>query len=549
MKQLIFLAAFTLVAIAKISAQAVPAPHLEQRGKATQLIVGGQPFLVLGGELYNSSSSSIPFLDELWAPLKKMNLNTVLAAVAWEQLEPQEGKYDFTVVDGIIKGAKSNKMKVVLLWFGSWKNGLSHYAPLWVKSDIKRFPRILLENGKSTETISATSEEAARADAKAFGAMMKHVKEVDASDQTVIMVQVENEVGIIGGIRDHSSIANDLFAKPVPKILMDGIVKFKAELQPAFKTLWQSAGSKTSGNWTEVFGNGPAADEAFMAWHYASYINRVAEAGKSQYNLPMFINAWIVQPNDKKPGDYPSGGPQAHVHDIYRIGAPSIDIKSPDVYLPGFKDVAALYHHPWNPLFIPESFAGIDGASNAFYSIGKFNGIGYSPFGIDRKVDTPSNTPIAKAYFLLGQLTPAILAAQAAGNISGMSLSFPDSIRSFELGGYKITVTLRKNWNGVIQAPKGYCIIMHTSPNEFTIAGSNVDVTFIPATPGPSMSGIASVWEGTYNNSMWIPGRLLNGDDIMMSYNLAEEAMENRTGTGARLLEEPSIVKVLLYRF
>lgn len=524
-------------------------PRLEKRGKATQLIVDGKPFLILGGELHNSSSSDLQYLDPLWEPLQKMNLNTALVAVSWQLVEPQEGKFDFSLVDGIVKGARDHNMKLILLWFGSWKNGLSHYAPDWVKQDYKRFPRVVLDNGKSTETISALSQEAAKADAKAFAAFMQHIKKIDASQQTVIMIQVENEVGVIGGTRDHSSFANAEFAKPVPPELLTGLRKNKKELQPSFKKLWEASGSKTSGTWTEVFGNTAAADEAFMAWHYARYINSVAAAGKAAYNLPMFVNAWIVQPTDKKPGDYPGGGPQAHVHDIWRVGAPELDFLAPDIYLPDFKDIVAVYHHPWNPLFIPESFAGINGAANAVYAIGKHSGLGYSPFGIDNKTDDPSQTPIAKVYDLLKQLTPDITKAQEKGSVTAVSIDTLDKPEPLILGDYSIHTRLRSNWNGVRQADKGYAIIIQIDKNEFIVAGADVDVVFVPASSGPRMAGIASVYEGKYEGNSWKPGRLLNGDDIMMSYKLDEEAAANKTGTGARLKSEPTILKVKLYRY
>jgi hypothetical protein len=510
-------------------------PRLEKRGHSTQLIVEGKPFLVLGGELHNSSSSDLSYLRPLWAPIKQMNLNTALAAVSWELIEPKEGTFDFSLVDGILQGARANHLHVILLWFGSWKNGLSHYTPAWVKKDTKRFPRIVLENGKPTETISALSDNACKADAHAFAALMHHVKAVDAVNKTVIMMQVENEVGIIGGTRDHSAAANDAFAKPVPAQLLEGIHK----------------NPSASGNsWTDVFGNANAADEAFMAWHYAQYINAVAKAGKAEYNIPMFVNTWIVQPEDKKPGDYPAGGPQSHVHDIWRTGAPAIDIFAPDIYLKDFKRITSLYHHDWNPLFIPESFSGKDGAANAFYAIGRHHAIGYSPFGIDGKTtDTPSQTPVAKAYKLLAQLSPEILAAQSKDEIAAVSLDSINASETIALGGYKITVTLRKNWSGVTMASQGYGLIIHTGPDTFIVAGADIDATFVPDSPGPSIAGILSVREGAYVNGQWKPGRWLNGDDIMVSYKLADEAAANRSGTGARIKEEPAILHIALYRY
>lgn len=539
----IILSSFLSLSFAQSSA-----PRLEKRGQATQLIVNGKPFLLLAGELHNSSSSNLDYLSTLWKPLKQQHLNTALVAVSWELVEPQEGKFDFSLVDGILKGGRDNNLKIVLLWFGSWKNGLSHYAPEWVKKDTRRFPRIKLENGRSTETISALSTEAMNADAKAFAALMKHVKKADASKQTVIMVQVENEVGVIGAARDYSDFANVEFAKAVPSELMQSLIAHKNELQPQLKSLWEQNGSKTGGTWSQVFGKSASADEAFMAWNYAKYINTVTAAGKAEYNLPMFVNAWIVQPEDKRPGDYPSGGPQSHVHDIWRAAAPTVDILSPDIYLQDTKGITAMYKHSWNPLFIPESFAGLDGAANAFYVIGRHDAIGYSPFGIDNKAEKPAETPIAKAYNILSQLTPEITKAQSEGKITAFTLK-SDSVQTAELAGYKINITLRKNWSGVTQASQGYGLVITTAPDEFTVAGSNIDVTFVPLSAGPKMAGLSWVREGIVENGVWKPGRLLNGDNIMISYKLAEQAAANKTGTGIRLLDEPSISKLKLYRF
>lgn len=522
-------------------------PHLEKKGNATQLIVDGKPFLVLGGELHNSSTSSPEYMQPLWPKLASFNLNTALAAVSWELVEPVEGKFDFSLVDAMLKGARESNLKLILLWFGSWKNGLSHYAPFWVKKDFSRFPRVKLTNGKATETITPLGIEGMKADAKAFAALMKHIREVDSKNHTVIMIQVQNEVGVIGGARDFSAMANAAFNKAVPKELMDQLQKNKNELQPSLKKLWADAGSKTSGTWQEVFGKTNAADEAFMAWNYAQHTNAVAKAGKAEYPLPMFVNAWIVQPEDKGPGDYPSGGPQSHVHDIWRAGAPQIDIFAPDIYLPDFAGITAMYHHSWNPLFIPESFADSLGASNAFYAIGHYKAIGYSPFGIDNRV-TP-NSALPKAYKTLSLMAAEILDAQSKGTIDAIAVR-NDSVQKINIGGYTLEAAKRISRRERDIPALGYALIINTSKDEFTIAGYNIDISFVPSSPGPAIAGFADVWEGTFENGKWKQGRKLNGDNIMRSYKLADEAAKDQTGTVARFDgKEPSILKIRLYRF
>ena len=301
-------------------------PHLQKRGKAIQLKVNGKPYLILGGELHNSTSSSLKYMKPIWPKLAKAHLNTVLAAVSWELIEPQKGKFDFHLVDGMIRQARKNHLHLILLWFGSWKNGQSTYAPIWVKKDEKKFPLVKIKNGKHIDVLSPFSQNTLHADANAFAALMKHIKQVDGKQHTVIMVQVENEVGVLGDSRDRSQLADEYFHKNVPEKLIHYLQNHKNSLRKHIYNLWKQNGFKTAGTWTNIFGGGAATNEIFMAWQYAHFINQVAAAGKAEYPLPMYVNAWIVQPDDKAPGDYPSGGPQAHMHDIWKAAAPNIDI-------------------------------------------------------------------------------------------------------------------------------------------------------------------------------------------------------------------------------
>jgi hypothetical protein len=325
---------------------------------------------------------------------------------------------------------------------------------------------------------------------------------------------------------------------------------YEEDLHPQVRELWERNGRREAGSWNEVFGNNLLAEEYFMAWHYADYINAVATAGKAQYNLPMFVNAWIVQPEDKRAGDYPSGGPQEHVHDIWRIAAPNIDILSPDIYLPDFPAITEAYTHSWNPLFIPESFAGELGAANAFYAIGKHAAIGYSPFGIDGIADSPQASALSKSYSVLEQLTPLITGAQSDNRITAFILTKNQSLITQKLGGYKVTASLSQNMrSGEFLSDNGYGIVIWEGDDAFVVTGSNINITFVPDTTGPRMAGFLSVYEGEYLNGSWESGRLLNGDNIMVNYDLSNEAHHNRTGTGAKLGSDPSILKVKLYRF
>ena len=319
-------------------------PHFRKQGTVTQMIVDGKPFLLLAGELNNDGATSLEYMKRTWPKLVGAKLNTVLAGVSWAQIEPQEGKFDFSVLDGVIQGARSHNLRLVPLWFGTWKNGSSSYPPDWVKKDFERFPRAQIAGGESIGVLSPFSDASRDADVRAFAALMRHIKEVDGQQHTVIMIQVENEVGMVKDSRDRSPAANQAYAGPVPKELMDYLEKHKDTLMPEFRQVWEAAGFKTSGTWEEVFGKGRATDEIFMGWYLARYVGRVAEAGKAEYPLPMYVNAALPrtssiadeaakkQESAKTGGYFAMGGPMADVMDIWRAGAPRIDILSPDAY-------------------------------------------------------------------------------------------------------------------------------------------------------------------------------------------------------------------------
>src|SRR5450755_4644770 len=435
-------------------------PRLRKQGTATQLIVDGKPFLALTGELGNNTATSLENMQAIWPKLVSGNLNAALLAVSWAQTEPTEGKYDFALVDGLIKEARSNHLKIVFLWFGSWKNGLSSYAPVWVKQDYKRFPRIRLQDGRTMELLSTLGDATRDADARAYRALMRHIKEVDGVQHTVLMMQVENEVGVLRDSRDRSAPANAAFAGPVPKQLMDYLQRHKDSLSPELREVWAAQGFKTSGTWEEVFGPGKPAsvempiqtksppmsaeehqtgwrklhwpvDEIFMAWHYARFVNKVIEEGKAEYNIPMFVNAWLQQPNMAWPGTYPSGGPLPQVHDVWRAGAPAADLLAPDLYLQYFDEVCERFTRNGNPLFIPETSAN---AANVLAAFGKYGAIGFSPFFIERAVSPDSD--LAAAYRVVGQMAPAIAAQQGTDSITAVRMNQGDAPLKVKLGNY-----------------------------------------------------------------------------------------------------------------
>jgi len=540
-------------------------PHLQKQGTATQLIVNNKPFLILGGEVANTASSSLDYMNKVWPNLNKLNFNTVLIGVAWAWVEPEEGKFDFSLVDGLLEGARSHNLKVVFIWFGSWKNGISSFVPTWVKANQDRFPRVQVRSGKSIEVLSTLSETNRDSDTHAYTAFMRHIREVDSKKNTVLMIQLENEVGVLGDSRDHSKPANDAFAKSVPKELMDYLIKNKTTLLPEIHKVWETTGFKTAGSWEEVFGSSPATDEIFMAWNYAKYMDKIAAAGKAEYPIPVFTNSWIVQPTDKVPGDYPSGGPEPLTLEIWRAGATHIDINAPDIYLPNFDEWVALFNRNGNPLFVPESRGDLGGAANAYYAIGQHAAIGYSPFGVDNtarllalrpgpEVKAPEeleNLPLAKAYATLQQLSSLILEHQGKGTIAGAWLNSNKQTQEIQLGNYKLSVELwRDRRNPESIAELGYGIFIAVGPDEYVISGYDIKVTFTPTTPGPPIAGLASVETGKFEKGQWIPDRKLSGDDILLRYDLGAAADVNQSGSGLQFRGfTHTIQRVKLYRY
>jgi Domain of unknown function (DUF5597)/Beta-galactosidase len=548
--------------------------HLEKHGTTSQLIVDGQPFLVLGGELANTASSSTEYMKPVWPRLAQMHLNTVLTGMSWAQFEPAEGKFDYALIDGLLAGARQQNLKIIFVWFGSWKNGISSFAPAWVKVDQNRFPRAQLGSGRSIEVLSTLSPENMKADSTAYKAFMHHLRDVDSDKHTVIMIQIENEVGVLGDSRDRSAEANEAFARPVPKQLTDYLQGHRPTLRPELKKVWDANGDKTLGTWTEVFGSG-MSDELFMAWNYAHYMNQVTKAGKTEYPVPVFTNTWIVQPEDRGPGDYPSGCPEPHVLDVWRAAGPDIDINAPDIYLPNFAEWIALFHQNGNPLFVPESRGDATGVADAFYAIGQHDAIGYSPFGIENvsRLLTPSSSPaasnqmpmasldvqslpLAKGYDVLGQLAPLILKHQGTGSIGAVSLNPGQLNQSIAVGNYVVTVSRVQNRRSTAVASTAadaaptFAIAIATGPDDYVIAASNAEITFSPNTPGPPIAGLAQVQAGHFVDGAWVPGRWLNGDDVLLNYKLAEAAATNQSGSGLRFAADgPTIQSVKLYRY
>jgi hypothetical protein len=543
MKKLLYLIAILSLNVAVAQNKSVP--HLENKNGSVQLMVNNQPFLMFSGELHNSSAGSAHYMRSIWSRMAKQNLNTVIAPVSWELVEPQEGVFDFSLVDSMLVGARKENLKLVLIWFASWKNGRSTYVPEWVKTDTKRFPLAMSKNDKPLNVLSTLSKNACDADAKAFSELMKYIKKVDANDHTVLMIQVENEIGILGSIRDYSEIANNAFKDQVPNELMRYLEKNKSALFPALEKVWAANGYKKKGTWEEVFGTGAKyegedwqpnysfyTEEIFMAWNYAQYVGEIAKKGKNQYEIPMYANAWLRQPHAKSPGQYPSGGPLPEVIDIWRAAAPAIDFIAPDIYATEVFDwVCTEFTRSGNPLFIPETKVGPAGAARAFYTFGKYNAMGYAPFGIDGGglllSANPDDHSIEKVYGCLKNLEPTIQKYKGSDQMTGLFIDDKKRSDKIDMGDYTVSLvpnSLSGSFGLVgVQVKEEVksedvatgLIVLKLAENEFLVAGG-IGGSLIHVTKGPTNKseniGYAAVDEISFENGVMKSHRL-NGDE------------------------------------
>ena len=543
-----------ITSIASILAMlAFAQPQLEHRDNSTaRIIANGKPMLMIGGELGNSSASTPDDVNRTFEDLFQLGVNTVLAPVSWELIEPVEGQFDMSSLDVILTEARRNKLKVVLLWFGAWKNSMSCYAPEWFKRDTKRFPRAHALEGRPVEEASSLSKNVLEADKRAFCRIMEHLRDHDAEEQTVIMVQVENEIGMIDVPRDYSADATKMYQSAVPQQLTDYLMKNQQSLHPYLKDKlqvtppWRGRGRLS---WPQLFGDDIYTEEIFQTWTYATYVEQIAKAGRAIYNVPMYVNV-ALNSRDRLPGQYPSGGPLAHLIDLWHCGAPSIDVLGVDIYDKGIKSWLAKYHLPNNPLFVPEIRLEDKDAMYALYAFGHHGAMGFCPFsmedyplfaehngndmrGMDLSQDDQLNaysggasylTPIVSTYQLLRQAEPLILDRQGTPDMDAVLLDneqreaeiiTPDGIRLTIRHSYSL------GWEpGAKDAewPEAACIILRLGKEDYLAIGSGVVITYSDAKAGDTWKqgdtriGLAKCESVRISNGQMQVKRHLNGD-------------------------------------
>jgi beta-galactosidase GanA len=500
-----------------------PLPRIESRDGRHALIVDGSPFLMLGAQV-NNSSAWPAMLPKVWPMIDTLHANTVEVPIAWEQIEPQEGKFDFSFLDTLLDQAREHKVRLVLLWFGTWKNTGFNYTPSWVKLDGKRFPRMIDGKGETHYALTPHAAATLEADKKAFVALMRHLKDKDQAN-TVIMVQVENEPGSYGSARDHSPEANRLFAGPVPAALV------------------KQTGKKP-GSWAQLYGRD--AELFFHSWHVASFIDALAAAGKAVKPLPMYSNAALTSNPFvwQDPNTFASGGPSHPVIDVYKAAAPHLDVVAPDIYNPDHAQYLGYldrYARPDNPLFVPETGNARPYARYFFPAIGR-GAIGWAPFGMDatgyfnfplgaKALDAETTEAFARNYRLFRPLERVWAKLAYEGQVWGAAEPTDPAAKhtqSLDLGAHKATIGFGLPQFGTPaptgnDTPSGGVAIARLGPSEYLVTGFHARVDFALTDPGKRHLMLERVEEGHYVDGQWVFDRLWNGDQTDYGLNFTAE--------------------------
>ncbi len=515
-------------------ASSAPLPRIVRKDDRFALFVDGAPYLILGAQV-NNSSGWPSMLPEVWPAIDFVHANTVEMPVYWQQLEPQPGRFDYSVVNTLLSEAREHHVRLVLLWFGTYKNASAHYMPLWAKTDPRLYSHVIGAKGRPVDSPSPYNKAALEADVHAFTTLMRHLKAADP-ERTVIMVQVENEAGTWGSVRDHSPEAQNLFESPVPAELLTAL-----HVQAAAGAAWQQA-------------FGANAEEFFHAWSVARYVGQVAAAGKAAYPLPLYANAALRDPlKPGPPGSYESGGPTDNVIPIWKTAAPALDIVAPDIYMNDrarYLKVLELYDRPDNALFVPETSSS-PAVAPYFFAALDHGAIGWSPFGID--FTRYSNAPLGAAdvnkealaqfalnYELAGPMMRDLARLSFEGRLHGVAEDKDVHSETVHLGAWDAVVTFGVPAFGPGANPRGNkeplgrALIGQLGDNDFLVAGLLCRVDFHPAgTASGKQREFLLVEEGRYQRGVFSPIRIWNGDqtDYGLNFTSFPQPLRVRLGT------------------
>ncbi|GHH09898.1 beta-galactosidase [Sphingomonas glacialis] len=520
-----------LAAAAPALAQSGEVPQIVSRNGHHALIVDGAPFLMLGAQVNNSSNYAAA-LTSVWPMLDRLHANTVEVPIAWQQLEPTEGRFDYSFLQTLLDQAREHDKRLVLLWFGTYKNTGPSYAPDWVKQDNRRFPRMKLRDGTDHYVLSPNARTTLEADKRAFLKLITYLRDHDRQN-TTILVQVENETGSYRSPRDYGPEAQKLFVGPVPAAL------------------------GKAGTWTQAYG--AQADRAFNTWYTAAYCGELAAAGKAIKPLPMYVNASLADAfKIPEPTAVSSGGPQQDVLDIWKAAAPAIDYQAPDIYDRKSADVFAYldaFRRPDNALAVPEIGNAAEYARFFWAALGR-GAIGFAPFGMDatgyynyplgaKTLDDHTIETFAAPYRLFADMQREWAKIAFERPTWGTAKGDDGKPQSTTLGDWTITASYGEWQFGhrvdtwiKSQPPSwaneavGGAVAAQIAPDQYLVAGDHVRLDFAPAAGAPKNAMILRVEEGRLVKGAFVVDRVWNGDQTDYGLNFIDNPVLLRVTTG-----------------
>lgn len=505
----------------------------------------------VGLQAHNSSTGT-PLMGKAIQAVKAYGGNCLEAPVYWYALEPEKDRYDMELVRGLIDEARVVQLKLIILWFGMSKNGHPNYAPEYVKLNPGRYRLAKGSDGAPVASLSPHCVETLERDRRAFEKLMEFLREYDRESRTVLAVQIENEMGFANTDMDYSDDVKELYrTQKFPEALREisledcGLESLESQLQ-------EGEIKDELSVWKRKFGR--HSHEAFSAWHHARYVEEIARAGKKVYQIPMLVNVMVGEQGYEETGRCYNGGSAAgRVLDIWKAGAPSLDLICPDIYNQNRREYTRIcncYDRQDNPLFIPESpIGGEANAMNALVAVADYGAVGVCCFGAEHALDregrlTEQCHDMAVTMRTISNMIPLLIRYRKTGKIHGIAQEEFETRRYIRLAEYHVVANFTRSMPthlGYTQEPedeagrdktkiRGRALLIQTGEHEFFAGGAGVAFDFIKrpkaededsyihlSSRQASQLNFLSVEEGHFEDDMWVTDFVRNGDETNFS--------------------------------
>jgi hypothetical protein len=460
------------------------------------LYVDGHPFAALASEVPwwdlrpGDAGQNLGVYDYLYAAAEKMNLNAIKVPVKWAMVEPQEGRYDFSYVDHAKQTAEKYHLKLVLDWFGHYASNDGNiygdlagqqYAPLYIIQDEARYPRAVDADGAAHHNaISYEYDPVIKRESLAFRAFMQHIKEIDSSAHTIVMVQFENEISVFGSDRknpklwrDHSPVANQTFAEK---------------------------------HYTD--------DLKYSAWRLSSHwLRPVSDAGSAAYPIPLFHNYVGGTIEDWMVGGAPGEDVATDLENCPNVSFIGVNLYVPeDVSADALRAALSRFKVSRNQPAITEtnSGPGLVAPRLAFLALGEFGAPIFAPWALNVSYPAdyapyvlPDGT-LANGAFTLRDAYGAL--SKASEQILWYATTDKLAVFMPKIPGQRWSET--RNVSGFALAVSGsgdgQAIVIHPSGHEFLVVGYHAEVDLKDGEfVWPAMQSL-HVEDGHFSGGQWI---------------------------------------------